>query len=617
MDDETRRVLEQVFRNLMFEKQKAQNHVQPGAGPSQSSIQPVQVRPEQRTFSPNPYPQDMRMFTPAPPPLNIQSPATTYTPQPLTHQGSTTSLPEGSISHNITPTSQVRPTMMQRVFQPAQQQQQLSSGFGPSAFLNNTNGPAYQTSQTRQGAPHARFDRGPHQTRHHPYQTPPSRTPHGPPQNYPQNAVQAPLPNNGTPTAGYSHGIAQPQVPAISQVPSPFTQNFPPPLRDLQSTQRTLPSQTSLPRVTMYSPRGPGPFHVRQVSQSASNGELSSPQLQLPSPVQSYGRVQAPIQRTSQASIQRTSQAPIQNISQTPRSSVSNSVYLPQTQPRVHPQHPNPNPSHGTAKLVTQSTPQPPPSNVLPPTHRPQISHPPNVSPQSTPSPPRVWSPELHTVTWIDCPLQAQPDHEANSPSSKKLVHQMKKRDAQKLLPDKFLDYLTMEHNACFKPTTPRVYDVLFMQTLFFFQDRVLLVSPKQLATPCWAPPQSMLHAIETSRPILHHMLKVLNAFTDLQPDEVGACREHRRHDSAVDIVKNNGDLVHAWSISLSCEIHPHLVNRVQPRHFSTGFNRMYCKEQQVQDLTMDPVWKAKVLEVFALRRQARMAKREDSLMGR
>jgi hypothetical protein len=31
----------------------------------------------------------------------------------------------------------------------------------------------------------------------------------------------------------------------------------------------------------------------------------------------------------------------------------------------------------------------------------------------------------------------------------------------------------------------------------------------------------------------------------------------------------------------------------------------------------MDPVWKAKVLEVFELRRQARRAKREDSLVNR
>jgi hypothetical protein len=600
MDDENR---QQVFRNLMFEKQKAQNRVQPGAGPSQPSMQPEQVQPEQRTFSPNPYPQETRMFTPAPPPTNIQSRVPAYTPHPPTYQGCTASLPEGVISHNITPTSQMRPTMMQRVFQPAQQQQQLSSGFGPLPFFNNTNGPAYQMNQMRQGAPHARFDRGPHQTRHHPYQAPPSRTPYSPPQSYPQNAVQAPLLNNRTPTAARSYGTAQPQLPDISQVPSPFAQNFSHAIRGLQLTQHALLSQASLPHVTMYSPRGPGPFHVRQALQSASNDGLSLPQFQLPRPVQSYGRIQVPIQNTSQ----------------TPRSSVSNSVYLPQTQPRVHPQHPNPNPnpSHGTAKLVTQSTPQPLLSNVLPPTHRPQVSHPPNVSPQSTPSPPRVWSPQLHTVTWIDCPLKAQPDHEANNPNFKKLVDAMQKRDPQKLLPDQYLDYLTMEHNACFKPKPLKVYDVLFMQALFFVQDHVLLVSPKELATPCWAPPQSVLRAPELSAPILHHILKTLNAITDLQPNEVGPCKEHRRHDSAVDIVKNNSGLVHAWSISLSCEIHPHLVDRLKPRHFSTEFNRVYCREQQVKGLDMDPVWKAKVLEVFELRRQARMAKREDSLMGR
>jgi hypothetical protein len=650
MDNANRRAIEQALRNYLFEKRKAQNHVQPGAGPSQP-----QLELEQRTFSPNPYPQDTRMFSPAPPPMNIQSPVPVYTPQPLTYQRATASLPEGAISHNISPTSQMRPMMTQRVYWPAQQQQQLSSRFGPSPIFNNTNGPAYQTNQMRQGAPHARFDRSPHQTRHHPYQTPPSRTPHGPPQSYSQTAVQAPLPNNRTPTAGRSYGTALPQLPATSQVPLPFAQNFSRALDDLQPTQHALPSHTSLPANTMYSPRGPGPVSVRQASQSALNDGLSLPQFQLPSPVQSYGRIQvpfkctsqAPIQRTPQAPLQSTSQAPtqstsqaptqstsqaptqstsqaptqstsqaptqstsqtpVQNRSQTPHSSVSNSVYLPQTQPRVHIQKSNP--SHGTPNLVTQGTPQPPLPNVLPPTHRPQVSHPPNVSPQSTPSPPRVCLPHLHTVTWIDCPLQAQPDKEANDPNLKKLVDAMRKRDVQKLHPDQFLDCLTMEHNACFKPKSPRVYDVLFMQVLFFFKDQVLLVSLKELATPCWAPPQSMLRAIETSSPILHHILKALNAITDLQPNETVACREHQRHDSAVDIVKNNGGLVHAWSIAISCEIHPRLVDCLGPRHFSTEFNQIYPTEQQVKGLNMDPVWKAKVLEVFELRRQARMAK--------
>jgi hypothetical protein len=193
----------------------------------------------------------------------------------------------------------------------------------------------------------------------------------------------------------------------------------------------------------------------------------------------------------------------------------------------------------------------------------------------------------------------------------------MKTRDPQKLRPDEYLDYLTMEHNACFKPEPLKVYDVLFMQALFFYQDYVLLVSPKELATPCWAPPQSVMRAPELSSPILHHILKALNAITDLQPNEVGPCKEHRRHESPVDIVKNNGGLVHTWSISLSCEIHQHLANRLRPRHFSTEFNHVYSNEQCVKDLNMDPVWKAKVLEVFELRRQARRAKREDSLVNR
>jgi hypothetical protein len=192
----------------------------------------------------------------------------------------------------------------------------------------------------------------------------------------------------------------------------------------------------------------------------------------------------------------------------------------------------------------------------------------------------------------------------------------MQKHDIQKMRPAEFLDHLTMEHNACLKPEM-KIFDVLFMQTLFFVKDHVLLVSPKQLATPRWAPPQSMVYAPQLSAPILSHMVKALNTITDFQPHEIIAGIDHKRHDSAVDIVKNNGRLIHAWSISLSCEIHPQLLNRLKPRHFSTEFKQVYSSEQQVKVLNMDPVWKAKVLEVFELRRQARMVKREGLLMGR
>jgi hypothetical protein len=109
-------------------------------------------------------------------------------------------------------------------------------------------------------------------------------------------------------------------------------------------------------------------------------------------------------------------------------------------------------------------------------------------------------------------------------------------------------------------------------------------------------------------------MLKALNAVTGLLPDEVVDCPHHARHDSAVDVVNNNGNLLHGWAVALSCEI----KGQIRPRHLSKELSVGYYDENKVKSLNMDPVWKAKVLEIFALRRNARrVALREDSLMNR
>jgi hypothetical protein len=129
--------------------------------------------------------------------------------------------------------------------------------------------------------------------------------------------------------------------------------------------------------------------------------------------------------------------------------------------------------------------------------------------------------------------LQAQPDSEANHPDQKELVDAMQKRLPEKLRPDEFADYLTIEHNASSKFGVHRVYDILFMQTLLFANNEVLLVSPRNLQSPCWELPQNVWHASDMfgkspHYKILMHMFKALNIISDLQPNEVALCADHQ-----------------------------------------------------------------------------------------
>jgi hypothetical protein len=627
MDDANRRGLEQAFHNIRFMVQNTQDHVQPGAG----------VRPEQYTFSPNPYPPDTRIFSPAQPPLNVQSQASAsasapapqplnvqsqvpaYTPQPLTSRGPTVFLPNGRISHNTTSTSQTGLPTMQRLYQPVQQQ--LGSRFAFQPSLNNPDPHAYQLNQTRHGAPHRQLARGPYQPRQYPYEAPQSRTPHVSSQSYSQNAFQAPLPNNPTSSTGQFYHPTQSHLPAIPQVQTASDQNYLASLHRLQSSQQGLPSQRSSPNGVVFSTRAPAQLHIHQTSQIVSAGGLPLSQPHIQGPVTSYGRIQTPTQNKSQA----------------PLPSATIPRHPSQASPR--PYHQNTGLSHGLAQPITQSAAKPITQSIAKPVAQgtPQVqstpqtplsnvstsAHPSQPSPQSTPSPPRVLYPQLHTVTYAVIPLQAQPDNETNHPNQKKLIDAMQKHSLEKLRPHEFIDYLTMEHTSCFAPRVLRIYDVLFMQTLLFVRDHVLLVSPKQLETPSWAPPQSVLYTSDLSGFSPHafikeHMLKALNVVTDYQPDEIAFCEHHQRHDSAVNVVKNNGQLVHGWAVALSCEISPLFNGRLRPRLFSKELSTCFQTETQVRGLNMDPVWKAKVLEIFALRRSVRRnAQRESSLMNR
>ncbi|KAI5208522.1 hypothetical protein E4T39_01262 [Aureobasidium subglaciale] len=193
------------------------------------------------------------------------------------------------------------------------------------------------------------------------------------------------------------------------------------------------------------------------------------------------------------------------------------------------------------------------------------------------PPPHSVWLPELHAVTYVSLPLQAARYDETKHANQKKLVE--------------------------------LVYDILFMQALFFHRDQVLLVTSKELETPCWELPQSVWHAYDLSTlpanaPIYHHVRKALNQVTDLHPSELVSSAGCERHDSAVDLVKTDGELTHGWAIACAFEVKPGCLRASLHSH-CTDLAIGFFREQQVGQLNMDPVWKAKLLEIFKLRREA------------
>lgn len=155
---------------------------------------------------------------------------------------------------------------------------------------------------------------------------------------------------------------------------------------------------------------------------------------------------------------------------------------------------------------------------------------------------------------------------------------------------------------------------MLYMQALLFHKDRVLLVSPRELQTPCWEPPQSMWHTNDLHRPevtsntqVERHIYKVLNLVSDLLPDEVARSTHHERHDSAVNLVKTNGKLTYGWSVTVSLEFKDDIfVSKL--RSISPDRKVSWFTENNIKDLDMIPVWKAKVLEIFKLRRAAKSA---------
>lgn len=546
---------EQAVHRTFHPNQYAYNHVQPGA----------EQLPEHRTFHPNQHISSSRIFTPLPSSSTITSHAPASTPPQHMHQGNT-------IVNPCTPSSRPHlegPTW-QNVYQPAQQQ--ISPSTGHSSQLNHTNQHMYQPSRLRPDASHS--GRGLFQPRHHPYAASQSRPSQYPSPHYPQATFPASSPGDMSSTPSRSDTPTQNHVPAASPIQTSISQDLLRYLKDYEQSQ-------SSPNISHGGTvSNPVQLHVHHASQSSSIGSSPSSAFQVQSPAQTYGRIQPRTPSTPQITL--PSKPMPQNLTQASRN-LSTQTPIPlqcRTQPLQTPQ----------PVILTPSRP--------PPTLK-------------QPSPPRIWCPDLRTATYPSLPLQAQPEKESNHPHQKTLVGKTQERALADIRPQIFIDHLTMDHNACFRPKVARVFDMLFMQALLFYKDNVFLVSPKELQTPCWEPPQSIWHACDLHRPeavspvqVESHIYKALNLFSDLLPDEVVYRTNHGRHDSAVNLVKTDGKLTYGWSVALSFELkNDTYASRF--RSISPDLNVGVFSENKVKDLNMDPVWKAKVLEIFKLRKEA------------
>ncbi|KAH0354722.1 hypothetical protein KCU81_g1448, partial [Aureobasidium melanogenum] len=446
----------------------------------------------------------------------------------------------------------------------------------------------YQPSRLRPGAPHGQSGRGLFQPRQHPYAASHSRPSQYPSPHYPQATFSALSPGDISSTPpSRSDTPAQNHSPAVSQIQTDISQEF---LRYLHKFEQTQARNTSQPQdqidsQTMLSGgtvNSPVQLHVHHAPQSSSVGISPSSASRVQSPAQSYGRIQPP----------STPQAPLSS-KPMPQNLIQTSTCLSSKTPI---------PSQGRTQPPMQGTPRTPHPVIFTP------SRPPPAPKQPSP---RIWCPDLRTATYPSLPLQAQPEEESSHPHQATLVGKTQERALANIRPQVFIDCLTMDHNACFKPKVARVFDMLFMQALLFHKDNVFLVSAKELQTPCWEPPQSIWHACDLHRPevvspvqVESHIYKALNLSSDLMPDEVVYCTNHGRHDSAVNLVQTNGRLTYGWSVALLFELkNGTYASRI--RSISPDLNVGFFSENKVQGLNMDPVWKAKVLEIYKLRKEA------------
>ncbi|KAG9628838.1 hypothetical protein KCU64_g17711, partial [Aureobasidium melanogenum] len=411
----------------------------------------------------------------------------------------------------------------------------------------------YQPSRLRPGTPHSQSGRGLFQPRHHPYAASQSRPSQYPSPRYLQATLPASSPGDMGCTPSRSDTPAQNHLPAASQIQTPKSQEFLRYLQEFQQTQGSrntsqpkdqIRSQTMSPSGKVYSP---AQLHVGYVSQSSTV---------------EFTLLLAAHHRS--AAQQADAQESYSGVGM-PFPSDSDPITEQNTATRA---------THTTSSAAAQQL-------------------------------------DLRTVTYPSLPLQAQSEEESNHPHQKTLVGKTQERALANIRPHAFIGHLTMDHNACFKPKVARVFDMLFMQALLFYKDNVFLVSPKVLQTPCWEPPQSIWHACDLHRPeavspvqVEKHIYKALNLFSDLQPDEVVCCVNHGRHDSAVNIVRNNGKLTYGWSVALSFEF-KNETYASRFRNVSPDLNVALFSENKIKDLNMDPVWKAKVLEIFSLRRDS------------
>lgn len=578
MDEATRRAFTQALYNNR--SQGTHNHMQSGAEPPQ----PPSGQPEHRTFHPNQHSSSTRIFSPLASSSTIQSNASATTPAQHTHQTNIIFYPNGVNSSTSSPA-------LQHVHQLVQQR--LNSSTRPSSSVNSTNQQMYQPSRLRPGPPYGQHSRQIFQPRHHPYGAPQSLPSQASPSYYIQDTLPTLSPGDLKYSSSRPDTPAQNDISTASQVQTLTGQEL---LRFLQEYKQIQNSHNTSQPQNQINPQMPSPggtmwtpaqINVHHTPQSSSIGSSPSTTSQVQSPVQSYGRVHPP--RSTQ---------PI------PLPGKPTSLRVPRLTPHLPTQ--GSIPSHGMTQPPIQSTAQTSQPTKLTP------SRPSRTLQQ--PSPLRIWCPELRTVTYPSLLLQAQTEEESNHPNQERLVGKTQERSLANIRPHEFIDHLTMDHNQCFKPKVARVFDMLYMQALLFHKDHVLLVSPKELQTPCWEPPQSMWHTHDLYRPevtsntqVERHIYKALNLVSDLLPNEVIHSTHHERHDSAVDLVKTDGKLTYGWSVTVSFELRDETpISKL--RNISPDRGAFWFTENNIKNTNMIPVWKAKVLEIFELRRAAKSA---------
>ncbi|TIA23092.1 hypothetical protein D6C80_00967 [Aureobasidium pullulans] len=480
--------------------------------------------------------------------------------------------PYMNASHqNTSSPSQYRQPTLQSPYQPTQRS--LPPGLTSSPSFGSTSQGArhFNTDPLQRHYPqtqtsHVQPSRGLNQARHHPYGSPSNRGSH---------TSQA-LP----------HGLPQPQPRAGTSTPQCVYSERPESSRAYNGALvSSLPPGTASSR----GPRNMQQSHRLNASHLPTTSRPTTPQPRPHGPPQFYLPPGA-----SQPSLpSQSSPGPLSN-------TFSSSVFPSSPAAKLQPPS-----SLGASQSHVREMPQAFQSKL------PQTPPPPREQPRA-----RVWADWLEIVADFEVQLQAESYEDGTIEKQKALLKRVQEHSLSKLRAHEFLENVTLDYNALFKPSKVRIFDFYIMQALLFNGDFVLLVSSRTKKSPCIEPPQSFWHAYDLSKYRHHaeielHMHTTLNRITNLIPDELVLCPGYERHDSPVNAVNKNGDVQYGWSTTLCYEVKlsdplPKLLN-LSAEFMVHSINRKHIKDIK----NMDPMWKAKILDIFKAREES-----EDALQN-